>query len=818
MAKSRLSASRNTKQPITQSKPSRNVVSLDLLVELTQKGKAYNTKFNLVDWCHEQCDPKKPIVKPLRLKRMQKLKAWADLQTKNQVSGEHIRGSLASLKFYISYCDFNKLDPFSEAGYLSYFGNAGRLWHLVNTANEPKAYSFQYHNGEEAGFLESTAFWKKSSVDNLLPALDFDVSALQATIKPFSGVSEAVTQPYTSSEWRALVRRTQFLFFSSATRLIAFKEENPEAPPPTHLKDVVVERINGRDITIVLGGGSKSSKSGGASDAFNQCMAAAYTLFAYYTAFNDTVIQDVRHPVKVVTSRVEGRTSTTAQVRAYKGRASKDVKALFTGTDENSHPEASNEDAGFVVADIQKRDRVGGADGITFIRTLELLSKAYSKDPFDTLIYFLDEHGEKAKLSVNSALEILSKNLTLLSSSRADLTDHLVKTYTDIVENQKSATFKWTMQEGGGRVMNIQVSELKKRTLCNRATPIAYAALSCMTDASLRNALIPLNYSEKNPDGDIAVSFKYVDGTEGKFTVSAKHRHFLDLVEQYAATRNPIPKGKGSRRSRRPAFLLPLGAKSGTYQWPEGTTPISFALLRQCGISYGDFFLNITSGRIRVTHSDLEYKPEESGLTAQKILQHNIDTADKRYRNGHPLSNSKQISQGLMALSHIASGKTRNEATEVVKKELKIPVLEYEVWKKRNRPTNPNGISCDGEIDLVSEKDWHYSARKFAKMRGIIAEDQDISCYQYDLCVFCKSAKLVDDHYAIYKLLSFLDTLSEAIDQYPERASVIQSKIERFQTHIDDLPLGTIEKAETLLEEKGRYPLFNSLSSVVQYL
>ncbi|WP_144395826.1 hypothetical protein, partial [Pseudomonas sp. Kh7] len=80
----------------------------------------------------------------------------------------------------------------------------------------------------------------------------------------------------------------------------------------------------------------------------------------------------------------------------------------------------------------------------------------------------------------------------------------------------------------------------------------------------------------------------------------------------------------------------PLGAKSGTYQWPEGTTPISFVLLRQCGISYGDFFLNITSGRIRVTHSDLEYKPEESGLTAQKILQHNIDTADKRYRNGHP--------------------------------------------------------------------------------------------------------------------------------------------------------------------------------------
>jgi hypothetical protein len=66
--------------------------------------------------------------------------------------------------------------------------------------------------------------------------------------------------------------------------------------------------------------------------------------------------------------------------------------------------------------------------------------------------------------------------------------------------------------------------------------------------------------------------------------------------------------------------------------------------------------------------------------------------------------------------------------------------------------------------------------------------------------------------------MSFLDVLSEAIDQYPERASVIQSKIERFQAHIDVLPLKTIEEAEALFEEKGRYPIFNSLSSVTQYL
>lgn len=144
--------------------------------------------------------------------------------------------------------------------------------------------------------------------------------------------------------------------------------------------------------------------------------------------------------------------------------------------------------------------------------------------------------------------------------------------------------------------------------------------------------------------------------------------------------------------------------------------------------------------------------------------------------------------------------------------------MEYEVWKKRNQPTNPNGIDCNGKVDLVYEKDWHYAARKFAEKRGIIKEGQDITCYQYDLCIFCKSAKLVDDPYAIYKLLSFLEALEEGIDQYPERAAIIQLKIEQFQLHLKDLPLETIEKAEDLLEEKGRYPLFDSLSSVTQYL
>ena len=348
----------------------------------------------------------------------------------------------------------------------------------------------------------------------------------------------------------------------------------------------MVERIDNRDITITLGRKNGSASEGLASP-FNQCMSAAYTLFAYYTAFNDTVIRQVRHPIKMVTSNKDGRTSKVAQVRAYKGRASKDVKALFSGLEESSHPEAKDEEAGFIVADINKRDTVGETDGITFLRALELLSKTYSEDPYDTLIYFLNSEGDKGKVDVSGASFQLSKNLNLLSDSRAELTDHLVKTYADIVKDQKMTTFNKIKRDDGVYTMEAKVTVLKKQVVTIRAMPIAYAALSCMTDVSLRNALIPLNYSEKDSDGAMTVSFKYADGSKGEFIVAAKYKPFLQLVERYAASRNPLPRknygfGGGSSTTKHP-FLLPLGGKYVTYQWSEGEVPIREVLLKLCG-------------------------------------------------------------------------------------------------------------------------------------------------------------------------------------------------------------------------------------------
>ena len=176
MAKSRLAASRNQNKSHAPPVTKKNVTSLDLIVDIRPEGVLNSTRHNFIYWCHEQCDPKKPLAKPSRLERMQKLKRWVDQEKKNETNAWSLVVKLSALKTYIAFCDIKKFDPFSQAGYLYYAGNSGELRRLVDIASEPKKYQFQYHNGEEFGLLESSALQKKMNLDSMLPVLDFDVS------------------------------------------------------------------------------------------------------------------------------------------------------------------------------------------------------------------------------------------------------------------------------------------------------------------------------------------------------------------------------------------------------------------------------------------------------------------------------------------------------------------------------------------------------------------------------------------------------------------------------------------------------------------
>lgn len=142
MAKSRLAASRNQNKLPTPPITKNNVTSLDLNVDIWPEGKPNSTKHNFLYWCHEQCDPKKPLAKPSRLEKIQKLKRWVDQEKKNETNAWSLVVKLSALKAYIAFCDIKKFAPFSQAGYLSYAGNSGELRRLVGIANEPKNISF----------------------------------------------------------------------------------------------------------------------------------------------------------------------------------------------------------------------------------------------------------------------------------------------------------------------------------------------------------------------------------------------------------------------------------------------------------------------------------------------------------------------------------------------------------------------------------------------------------------------------------------------------------------------------------------------------
>lgn len=282
----------------------------NLKFELQQKNSTSTLLWNLRDWCHIKCIASNPLANPKRITRIQKLGHWIKEQKRNGISELTITMALTALKRYINSCDHLGVDPFSKVGYLSYAGNAGELWRQVGLAITPNRYSFQYRDNQELGILESSAYALKRNTDSLLLITGFDVAESQVTIQSFSQAKRdhlTGTQPYSSCEWDSLIRRTQYYFESLSDQLITYKKQNPSSLPPLALERVVIDKVDGTNLIIEVGGKADSSP-------FNQCMCAGYTLFAYYTAFNDSVIQAVRHPLKTITGKKEGRTMTHVKV------------------------------------------------------------------------------------------------------------------------------------------------------------------------------------------------------------------------------------------------------------------------------------------------------------------------------------------------------------------------------------------------------------------------------------------------------------------------------------------------------------------------
>lgn len=548
------------------------VTELDFTFTLLGRGSAGDRKYNLRDWLHLECDGKNKLANQNRSLKMLELYKWVKRLRIEKYSDATIDYKLSYFKSYICFCDKQSIDPFSKVGYLAYMGNDGELWRQVSLAISKKKFNFQYEHGEEFGIAEESANCIKRAVDHVLRALNFDIKKFQINLHKFSSCSKDSTKPYDPKEWELALRRLNFYFTSLATQLITFRNENPTHPLPSYL-NVDVDCINGEYISVLCGSNVKGSGHVGYSgiSPFSQCMAAGYFLFAYYTAFNTSSILDVNHPIKSIKLDKEGRTSEFVQIRAYKARAAKEVEALFhSNENETNHTEFNAEtgEAGFILANLSKRDRNGIQDGLTFIQVMTLFSKTFSSEKYGRLFYGLDKQHNQVRLRINEAAKYIPINLGLYNAERAQLTDHFMDLFISAVD--KMTVVKYAAISSpitGFRVMRKIERKLKTYFIKEYSIKLAYAVLTCLTDVPIDSIIMPLYYSEKDDDGNINVSFKFDDGGKGCFNIPAKYKIFLKRLEAYSNVYNPVPTLNGSElNAQKHPYLLPLGYRFNTYK------------------------------------------------------------------------------------------------------------------------------------------------------------------------------------------------------------------------------------------------------------
>lgn len=803
MRKSPLAAINLKAKPLLRS--TQNVTGIDVMRPKLKHydGRESTLDFSLLYKKGCQADGK---VMTQRQDAIVKLAYHFDKQISDKKSHDNIEQEYVKFKYYLAFCDQNNIDPMTKEGYRSFVGDNGELRRLIGIAKKTLPYLFLYEDGKELGIKEASAIGFVGRIRLMLIVCGVYQSIWHSGIGQFRPEINP-TPPYSQTELNLALRRLQYYFFSLSSQLVAHKKANPDALPPDELKAVVDEKGNGNVIEVKVSNlrknGSKAAKVG---TPFNRAMQAAYYLFAYYTSFNSASILDVQHPINILSEKREGRTITYATIQGHKGRSNKDVEGLFSDYQPDSIPEAKHNDGiGYVAAEVDKKD------GLEFIRALNELSMLYNNHKNGKLLYQIDESGEQIPLGKRLGEAQLTYELGLLADSRSALKDYLVdlflralneNQYVDIVTPNNFALGK-TVSKKYWFFRNLKN---KKVYLIN----IAYMAIRCMTDIELKNLVMPLIYSEIDYDGNITVSFNYSNGQHGAFDVASKYQRFFELLEDYSNYYNPSKPSKylPKNASLKPAYLLPLGQQYQTYQW-EGVELVNSTWFRSIGVKMGDYYLSLSSRRFRSTTSNNEYNPLDSGYSVAKhILQNTLNTLHNHYADGHPGQNKLITSQAIQVIEEWAKLREIEHAKSIVKERLNIPVLAYDEWKSIRMATNPNGILCSGKPDLAIQKD--YRASKSHAKKLLNTDYGDVSCYQFDLCVTCKSAKLVNDVHAAYKLLSFADLLEDAADRMPERTRQLTEKANYLRLLAEEnLSADVLEEAEDKLFNEGRYFLHN---------
>lgn len=772
MAKSPLAKNSKTVKHVRNSK---NVTPLHLTIPYKHNNDREATEVDLSHLLHLGTNSNNEKVDS-RTSYLRSFCKKANQYVDNGNSAATVAESYIVLRSFIVFCDAVNVNPFSKAGYLKYVGNDGELRHRMKMYN-PSQRLWEMSHGDELGIKERSAVIMTSSLRTALSWCGLPTDAWANQHRGFSGENTPY-KGYSETEEKLLISRLSALFFTLAPQLIVAKKESLVLPDEL----AVVIDLDGYQEVIPIKtslktkthGHSKMGTSVKPSAAFNMVMGAAYHLMCFFTSLNTSDVLSIAHPVTIHTDERE-KSLEVVKVSSFKARANKEVDALLTNQS----------------FDVDKRD------GVKFIKTLETLSALYggAKEGSE-LLFTLNNQSEKSNsFNLREMNKHLMVELNLLSPTRVSCLPWFKELFYSY-RNQHVVKLKTETNTLGRSVVNKVTRPCSKVISTQGSMNTAYCILSCYTDLSLKGILLPLTYSDRDADGNINVSFKYRNGENRHFSIPSTDRELIQDIEKFATELADKQCSKNYER-----LLFKRGhAKQAPKDW-YGISPISATQMHTWSIETNQYFISLQSSRWReMTSNQVLSESGTSGV--QNILQNLLQTIDKHYANGDPRLNRSIISQALQVMEQLNEYTGLGQAKAVVAAKLGITMLTHDEWKKKQEEekekTSPNGIHCNGQQSIEGGKNTQRETNNAMKLQ--------LPCAEYDMCHKCQSAKAVDETQSIYKLISFIDVLKEALDKYPNAQEEVHERIAAFEFTLDGASKDVYDNALSLFNKNGRHP------------
>jgi hypothetical protein len=371
---------------------------------------------------------------------------------------------------------------------------------------------------------------------------------------------------------------------------------------------------------------------------------------------------------------------------------------------------------------------------------------------------------------------------------------------------------KLTKSDGEKAFMAAKRTVNKNPSWLNQSTRIAFMITSMWTGANL-GALATLKRSD--------VTFKKCDGDTYEFnSVKARALYqeqklgfgFTKLTKEFIESWLIVSE-KLSPNDDSPLFPFVdrscrVNTKSLIYSNPQ--KQINNLLLL---IGYP----KITTSIFRKTRSSILMRAFEDVFVVAEGNNHSIKTASKSYLNGNPESHEMKIASAFHAQKLISEGSPKEQSVNDAIFKFKDPFTMDE-WKKKGQATpnkTPTGIRC---TDPFGEK----AKKSLRSLRTLEISDSD-TCIDFLGCFECEHHALIAEKDDIWLMLSFKDTILEALSR-PSFNSVPTDSLSKTLNTVNSILDKYKNKAAgeySLAKELNKdmpHPLYDDESSLTDLL